>query len=243
MTDLIRHETAGPLTTITINRPDCGNLVSNEMGAEIAGMLERAVATGSRLIVLRGAGDNFCLGRDSAALRAGGPFKTALDMRRGNTEPALAVYGAFRRITVPVLGIVQGRAIGFGCALAGLCDVTIASDDAEFQLPEMEHGIPPCLAMSALLGNVSPKAIMYLVYSTELIDAQRALAMSLVSKVVARRDLEEEAEGFIKKTLARVPAAVPAVKEYMRSAPRMEPQAAADFGSALLAGVLSSGEH
>src|SRR5262249_54808449 len=200
-------------------------------------------ATTSRLIVLRGAGENFCLGRDSAALRAAGPFKTALDMRRGNTEPALAVYGAFRRVTVPVLGIVQGRAIGFGCAPAGLCDVTIVSDDSLYQLPEMDHGIPPCLAMSALLGNVGPKAIMYLVYSTELVDAGRALAMGLVSKVVARADLENEADAFIKKTLARVPTAVPAVKEYMRSAPRMEPQAAADFGSTLLSGVLSSTEH
>ena len=241
MSNYLRCETTGSLTTITLNRPECGNLVSNEMGAELAGMIE--AAAGSQLIVLRGAGDNFCLGRDSAALRAAGPFKTALEMRRGNTEPALAVYGAFRRVKVPVLGIVQGKAIGFGCALAGLCDVTIASDDAQFQLPEMDHGIPPCLAMSALLGNVAPKAIMYLVYSTELIDAARAREMGLVSKVVARRDLEKEAEAFMKKTLARVPAAVPAVKEYMRSAPRMEPQAAADFGSTLLAGVLSSAEH
>jgi enoyl-CoA hydratase len=241
MSDYVRCETTGPLTTITINRADCGNLVSNEMGAEIAGMIDQA--SDSRLIVLRGAGNDFCLGRDSAALRAAGPFKTALDMRRGNTEPALAVYGAFRRTTVPVLGIVQGRAIGFGCALAGLCDVTIASHDAQFQLPEMDHGIPPCLAMSALLGNVTPKGIMYLVYSTEFVDAERALAMGLVSKVVPRGEIEREADAFIKKTLARVPAAVPAVKEYMRSAPRMEPQAAADFGSTLLAGVLSSAAH
>jgi len=241
MSEFVRCETNGALTTIRLNRPDCGNLVSNEMGAEIAAMLDGAAA--SRLIVLRGAGDNFCLGRDAAALRAAGPFRTALDMRRGNTEPALAVYGAFRRTTVPVLGVVQGRAVGFGCALAGLCDVTIASDDAQFQLPEMEHGIPPCLAMSALLGNLAPKAIMYLVYSTELVDAQRALAMGLVSTVVARRDLAKEADAFIAKTLGHVPASVPAVKEYMRSAPRMEPQAAADFGSNLLAGVLSSAEH
>ena len=242
MTDFIRCEIAGALTTITLNRPDCGNLVSNAMGAELAAMIDAAAAT-SRLIVLRGAGADFCLGRDAAALRAAGPFRTALEMRRGNTEPALAVYGAFRRVTVPVLAVVQGRAIGFGCALAALSDVTLASNDSTFQLPEMDHGIPPCLAMSALLDNVAPKAIMHLVYSTEAVDAERALNMGLISKVVTRRKLELEAAAFIKKTLARVPAAVPAVKEYMRSAPRMDPQAAADFGSNLLAGVLSSAEH
>jgi hypothetical protein len=67
--------------------------------------------------------------------------------------------------------------------------------------------------------------------------------MGLVSKIVAPGDLAREADAFIAKTLSRVPAAVPAVKEYMRSAPRMEPQAAADFGSNLLAGVLSSTAH
>ncbi len=241
MSDFVRCETSNGVTTITLTRPDCGNLISNQTGAEIAAMIQGA--TDSRLIVLRGEGEDFCLGRDGAAMRAQGPLKTALDVRRGNTEPALLVYGAFRRTTVPVLGVVQGRAIGFGCALAGLCDVTIASDDSQFQLPEMEHGIPPCLAMSALLGNVTPKGIMYLVYSTEVIDAQRALMMGLVSKIVPRADLAKEADAFIAKTLSRVPAAVPAVKEYMRSAPRMEPQAAADFGSNLLAGVLASTWH
>ena len=241
MSDYVRCEKNGGVTTIRLNRPDCGNLVSNQMGAEIAAMID--AAADSRLIVLRGEGADFCLGRDTAAMRAAGPLKTTLEVRRGNTEPALAVYGAFRRTTVPVLGVVQGRAIGFGCALAALCDVTIASDDSQYQLPEMDHGIPPCLAMSALLGNVTPKGIMYLVYSTESVDAARALTMGLVSKVVPKRELGKEADAFIQKTLSRVPAAVPAVKEYMRSAPRMEPQAAADFGSNLLAGVLSSTAH
>jgi len=241
VSDYVRCEKNGGVTTIRLNRPDCGNLVSNQMGAEIAAMID--AAADSRLIVLRGEGADFCLGRDTAAMRAAGPLKTTLEVRRGNTEPALAVYGAFRRTTVPVLGVVQGRAIGFGCALAALCDVTIASDDSQYQLPEMDHGIPPCLAMSALLGNVTPKGIMYLVYSTESVDAARALTMGLVSKVVPKRELGKEADAFIQKTLSRVPAAVPAVKEYMRSAPRMEPQAAADFGSNLLAGVLSSTAH
>lgn len=240
MSDFVKLERDGRLATITLNRPDIGNLISNEMGAEISGMLE--TCRDATLIVVRGAGKDFCLGRDSAAMRAAGPMKTALDMRRGNTEPALALYAAFRRVPAPVLGVVQGRAVGLGCALAGLCDVTLAADDAQFQLPEMEHGIPPCLAMSALLDRLSPKQIGWLVYSTELVDAQRALTMSLVSKVVPAAKLEDEAKAFIKKTLARKPAAVPAVKEYLKSAPRMDHQAASDFGSNLLANVLASGD-
>lgn len=240
MSDFVRLERQGPLATIILNRPDCGNLISNAMGAEIAGLLH--TCRDATLVVLRGAGKDFCLGRDGAAMRALGPMKTALDMRRGNTEPALALYAAFRRLPAPVLGIVQGRAVGLGCALAGLCDVTLAADDASFQLPEMDHGIPPCLAMSALLDHLAPKQIAWLVYSTDAIDAQRALSVGLVSTLVPAARLEQEAAAFIQKTLGRKPAAVPAVKEYLKSAPRMDHQAASDFGSNLLANVLASGD-
>jgi len=238
VSDFVLCKTDGPVTTITLNRPQDGNAISNEMGAEIVAMLD--AAREARVIVLRGEGADFCLGRDTAALKAAGPLKTAIDVRRGNTEPALALYAAFRRVPAPVIGVVQGGAIGVGCALATLCDVTIAADDSRYQLPEMDHGIPPCLAMSALLGHVPPKAIAYLVYSTETIDAQRALMMGLVSCVVPAARLAAEADAFIKKTVGRNPAAVPAVKEYLKSAPRMDPQAASDFGSNLLAGVISS---
>lgn len=236
----MRLERDGALATLTLTRPDCGNVISNAMGAEISGLLDRC--HDATLLVLRGAGADFCLGRDGAAMRAEAPsLKTALDYRRGNTEPALALYAAFRRLPAPVLGVVQGRAVGLGCALAGLCDITIAADNASFQLPEMDHGIPPCLAMSALLDHLSPKQIAWLVYSTEAIDAQRALAMGLVSTLVPAAQLEQAADAFVKKTLGRKPAAVPAVKEYLKSAPRMDHQAASDFGSNLLANVLASG--
>jgi enoyl-CoA hydratase/carnithine racemase len=112
-----------------------------------------------------------------------------------------------------------------------------------FQLPEMDHGIPPCLAMSALLVHVPVKTIADLVYSTEPIDAARALAVGIVSRVIPARELDQAVEAYIKKMVSRSAASVRAVKEYLRSAPRMDPQGAADFGSNLLAGVLASSAH
>jgi enoyl-CoA hydratase len=231
----------GGVTSITITRGDCGNLISTAMGAEIIAAL--AAAVDGCLVVLRGEGSDFCLGRDMGGGPLRGSAKTALDIRSGNTEPALALMGAIRRSPVPVLGIVQGRAIGLGCGLSAICDITIASDDATFRLPEMGHGIPPCLAMSALIDRVPYKAITRLVYSMQPIDAAEALNFGIVSQVVARDALESTAASLI-ETIAQQPApAVRAVKEFMRSAPRMDPQGAADFGSNLLAGVLSSSAH
>ena len=100
------------------------------------------------------------------------------------------LYGAFRNAKVPIIAVVQGRAVGLGCALAALCDITIASDRARFQLPEMSHRIMPTIAMSALVDRVPRKAATYLVYSTQEIDAQKALTFGLVSNVVPATELD-----------------------------------------------------
>src|SRR3546814_7438077 len=88
--------------------------------------------------------------------------------------PILGVYDAFRRLPVPVLTLVQGRALGFGCAMVGASDVAIAAASARFALPEMKHGIPPTLAISALVPRVAAKTVADLVYSAEEIDASSA---------------------------------------------------------------------
>jgi enoyl-CoA hydratase/carnithine racemase len=236
LNDFVRCETRGAVTTITLNRPDCGNLITNEMGGVIAGMLD--AVTDSHVVVLKGEGADFCLGRDWRPPGGGPP--TALDVRANNTEPALSFYAAFRRLTVPVVGVVRGGAIGLGCALAGLCDVTYASDDSRYQLPEMEHDIPPCLAMSALIPRVPLKPLMHLVYDTQLISADDALRIGIVSKLVPAGELDAATDDFVQRLTTRNRPSVLAVKEYLRSAPRMEPQAAADFGSNLLSNVMSS---
>ncbi len=237
MSDLILREIEGPVVKLTLNRPDVGNLMTNDMGRQLANMI--AAATESHLIVLRGGGRDFCLGRELAPAPPGPP-PTALDVRRGNTEPVLELYGAFRRSPVPVIGVVAGRAVGLGCALAALCDVTVASSNARFQVPEMRHDIPPCMVMYALLDRVPRKALTHLVYSTVEIDAATALSIGLVSRVVPEAKLEAEVDGFVSMLTKRAPAAVKAVKEFLRSAPAMDDQGAMDFASNLLANVLSS---
>jgi enoyl-CoA hydratase len=139
-----------------------------------------------------------------------------------------------------VIGVVQGGAIGFGCALAALCDITIASDIARFQLPEMAHNIMPTLAMSALVDRVPRKALLYLVYSTAEIDAHTALIFGLVSQVVPAGKLSTTVNDLI-ATLKKSPLpAVMAVKEYANSALTMDIRAANDFARNLHATVNSS---
>lgn len=225
MSDGIINEKSGDITTIILDRPEVGNRQTDATWAQLTEMLN-AAAKESRLILFKGAGNDFCLGREAMGQPA--PVLEAYAMRE-RSETIFNLYGAFRNSKAPIIGVVQGRAVGLGCALAALCDITLASDKARFQLPEMAHNIMPTIAMSALIDRVPRKAVTYLVYSTEEIDAHKALSFGLVSNVVPANGLEA-AETALVERLKKTPlAALLAVKEYAGSAFGMSTQAANDF--------------
>lgn len=237
MSDFVICERDGDGTRITINRPDMGGQVSNEMAVEMADMID-AAAKDSKFIIFRSAGDDFCTGRDRAGMPPAPP-KDALEFR-AMSEVVFNFYGAFRRAKVPVIAAVQGRALGFGCAIAAVCDVTIAADNARFALPEMGHNIMPTMAMSSLVDRVGRKGVLYLTYSTEEIDAQTALAYGLVSRVVPLAELDAAVERLVGALNQAPMVAVLAAKEYARHALTMDIDAAIDFARNVHAAVNSS---
>ncbi len=237
MSNEILTERDGEVTHITLNRPDECNCVTTEMAAELSGIIAEAGET-SHFITLRGAGADFCTGRAGMGRKPEGRPE-ALELRHQN-EVVFNCYGAFRKSPAPIVGVVQGQALGFGCALAALCDITIASDAARFQLPEMGHHIMPTMAMSSLVDRVPRKALMYLTYSTAIIGAERALSFGIVSDVVPGEDLESAVEALSAALLKAPRPANRAVKEYARAALGMDLQGAIDFARNLHATVNSS---
>jgi len=232
----------GALLTVTLNRADCGNLVTMEMVDALREALA-GVPREVKLVVLAGAGNDFCKGRDyqSAPESAqGGRAPSALTIRDEMTSPIATLYGALKELAVPTLAVVQGAAYGFGCALSGACDLVVAGERARFRLPEMKRGLPPTLAMTALLDRVSLRGVAHLVYSTAELDARQAQAIGLVSAVHADERLQEEVRSLIDTISLQPVDAVRAVKEYLRVAPAMEPRGRSDFGANLFANVLSS---
>ena len=235
MAEPILKQKEGDVTTIILNRPEAGNRQTDATWAEVTKMLD-AAAQASRVILFKGAGDDFCLGRE--AMGQPSPILEAYGVR-DRSETIFNLYGAFRNAKVPIIGVVQGRAVGLGCALAALCDITIASDRARFQLPEMSHRIMPTIAMSALVDRLPRKAATYLVYSTQEIDAHKALTFGLVSNVVPTGKLDAAVTSLVEHFKKTPLAALLAVKEYARSAFSMSTQAANDFARNLHATVNS----
>ena len=239
MTAGIRFERLGPVLEIVLDRPEAGNAASDAMAGELARILLEETAEKS-VVVLRAAGDDFCVGRDTMG-RPKGDRPEALE-RRHRTEVIFDCYSAFRRAEIPIVGVVRGRALGFGCALAALCDITIAADDATFQIPEMQHRTLPTMVMSALRDRVPRKALAYLVYTTELVPADLAVTYGIVSRVVPAAELDAAVDAAIGAIVAAPHAALRGAKEYLRSAYELSEQGARDFARNLHATVNSSSE-
>ncbi len=237
MSEAVEHREQGAISTITLNRADAGNRLTNAMAAALGAAL--GASAQSRVIVLRGAGADFCLGRDMQPPAPGARVSPA-EILRTDAQPMLALFDALRRCRQPVVAVVRGKAWGIGTVFAALADVTYAATDATFRLGELERGIPPALALSALIDRMPPKAVAHLVYSAEPIAAPAALAAGLVSRVVEPAGLEDAVDEFIARLLSFAPETVLAVKQYLATAPRFSEAEAALYGSSVLANVLSS---
>jgi enoyl-CoA hydratase len=239
MTNSILDQVDGDILHITLNEPETGNAMTNDMAAHLTG-LRGGAAERARFVVLRAAGGDFCVGRSSMG-RQRESRPEALALRRTN-DVVFHCYGAFRRCPLPVIAVVQGKALGFGCSLAAAADVTIAADTATFQLPEFGHNIMPTMAMSALLGRVSEKGLMYITYSTAMLDAARALQLGIVSEVAPAAALDETVQRMCAAMLKAPQPAVLAVKEFARNASAMNIDHAIQYARTLHATVNSSSE-
>lgn len=235
----IEENTGRHFATLRLARGTSGNrLLAQEI--PLVGKAIRAL--GSRrefkLVLVRGDGENFCLGRQPDP--PGKAPTTALGIRAGVTEPILDVYADIRACEIPVIAVVQGKALGFGCAFVAQCDLAIAAEDASFSLPELDHHLPPTLAISAMLHKIPPKRILQMVYTRRPIGAMEALAIGLLSEVAPRNALDDSVERLLVQLLDRNRAALAGIKEYIGAALYADPNGASRLAANLLSCVLSS---
>lgn len=240
MTDGFTITRDDKIIRLTLDRPDKGNMLTLAMAKSIAARI-RDVGSDKLVnaIVIRGAGDDFCKGRDPADAPEGKPT-TALEMRQALIEPILGLYAAIRDSEIPVISGVQGVVNGMGCGVTAMCDITIAADNARFALPEMRANLPPTLAILAHLDRIPAKSLLNMVYSTDSIDAQRAVALGLVSEVVPLAGLDEAVEGLLDKLAGYDREAVVTCKAYLKQGREANYATANDLAGNLLSVVLSS---
>jgi enoyl-CoA hydratase len=240
MSELIASK-KGEVGYLHFNMPGTGNKIAHSLISKITEEL-RAMAQDMSLkaVVISGEGQHFCQGRDAGKKDPGAPVPSAVSLRANMMKPIIGLYQALREIQVPVIAVVQGEAHGFGAALAGSADITIASDDARFSFPELKSNMPPTLAMATVLDRVPLKTLGWLVYTSQVINAHEAQRAGLVSTVTTRDALERVRDEVIATLVSKDREALVGVKQFLATTQNTSFEQAAAFGTNLLAGILSS---
>ncbi len=220
----------GHLATITYNRPDALNAIDADMRRDLNDAFSRFRDDEDAWVaIVTGSGRAFCAGADlyHGAGSIGEFAGTFWE------KPTLNSFESGWEIFKPVIAAVNGYCLGYGLTLASWCDFVVASDRAEFGLPEVNLGVPAIVASIRLPQRLNWADAMELLLTGERITAERAHAMGLVWRVVPHDALLEEANALAGRLLRGAPLAQRAMKEMAMRTRHMATLEAIRFGETM----------
>jgi methylglutaconyl-CoA hydratase len=221
----LKAERRGPVLDLRLFRPQVKNAFNPDLIRELRQAVEEAGADPSlRVLTLRGEGGTFCSGGDLNWMKASLAFTP-----EENRRDAQALYDLFEtldRCRLPVVGVVEGYALGGGVGLVSVCDYVLALHGARFSLSEVRVGLVPACIGPFVLRKIGPSQARALFLSSERFDTDRALAIGLVHEVASDAAALESALARITESLLSAsPNALAVAKDFLRSLGRLEPGA------------------
>lgn len=205
---------ADGVATITLNRPEKRNaLNSDTVEALKAALAVTETDDAVRVVLLRGAGSDFCSGADLAELAMiaeMGEEESLDDARRLG-----ALFTHLRNHPKPVIAAVQGRALAGGAGLATACDLVLAADDAQMGYPEVHLGFVAAMVMTILRRKVGESIAFELVTCGDRIDAARCAELGLVNRVFPTEDFDTAVVDFAVELARRPTSAVQLSKKLL----------------------------
>ena len=209
----------GSICVLTLNRPDRLNALTVEVAKDFKAAVEDALARGARVVVITGAGRAFSAGGDLREMQeiAGreGRIEAFFDEPlRVLNESILLI----RETPVPFIAAVNGVASGGGCNLALACDLVIAAESAKFNQAFIKIGlVPDCGGTFILPRLVGWKKAAELMFTAELITAQRAAEMGMINSVAADGELMSQVMAMAEKLANAPTAAIGCIKQLMNA--------------------------
>ncbi|MFO8057620.1 MAG: enoyl-CoA hydratase-related protein [bacterium] len=213
--DLVLLEVEEYIGTVTINRPKQMNALNTDLLYRLREvLLECGRREDVKVIIITGAGEkSFVAGADIAEMKEMTPRDGMLFAETGQS-----VFSLIEQIPKPVLAAVNGYALGGGTELAIACDITLASEKARFGTPEVNLGVFPAFGgtqrLTRLLGKARAKEI---IFSGEMFDATRALAIGLINRVCPPEELMEETRNLARTIMSKGPVALELAKKSIES--------------------------
>ncbi|MBI3965373.1 MAG: enoyl-CoA hydratase [Chloroflexi bacterium] len=212
--DDLLYEKADGIATITLNRPHRMNALTPAMMANALEALDDAANDESvRVVVLTGAGRTFCGGADLSALRGNSEASVVERLKADVTVPPSLVR-AIRALDKPVIGAINGAAVGGGCDLALVCDLRIVSEDAKFGEVYAKIGLVPGAGAAYLLPRLVGLAkACELILTGDVIDARTAERIGLANQLVSREEFPGAVQTMARKLADGPPIALSLAKQ------------------------------
>ena len=192
---MIEYAATAGVARITLNRPAKRNAITSEMMSALRDALKRAADDATvRVLLIRGAGKDFCAGLDlSEVLKSAENADVSLASARRLGD----LYIAMRRHPKPIIAAVQGRALGGGAGIATASDLILAAESAQFGYPEVKLGFIPAIVATMLRRAVNERQAMELALTGEPLNASRAYAIGLINRVYPDAEFDTEVERYV----------------------------------------------
>jgi methylglutaconyl-CoA hydratase len=198
--------------TLELDRPDKRNALNASLVDALHTALERAdLDADVRVVVLCGAGKDFCAGADLEELLA------SADLSLVQNEAAALRLGTLflrmRSLPKPIVAVVRGRALAGGAGLVTACDLSVAGAGAQLGYPEIQRGFVPAMVMTLLRHATGEKIALDLVLTGRLLGAAEAHAAGLLGRVVPDEELDREVAALVAALAAAGPSALALTKQ------------------------------
>ncbi|MDT4894991.1 MAG: hypothetical protein QOH25_68 [Acidobacteriota bacterium] len=193
---VVIYAVEGTVALLTLNRPEKRNALDDALINGLKESLREADQNEAvRVVVITGAGADFCSGADLAALQK--ISESSVTENLEDAQSLMELLALIRRVRVPVVAAVRGRALAGGCGLATACDLVLAARSARFGYPEVKIGFVPAMVMAILRRNVSEKRAFELITRGAEISADEAERVGLVNHVFDDEQFELEVENYL----------------------------------------------
>ena len=226
---------------VTLNRPDIRNAFNDEVIIELCNLFQAIKDDDQvRVVVLTGAGTAFCAGADLNWMQKVADYDKEENVM--DAEHLVDMLEFIDTCPKPVIGRINGPAMGGGCGVVAACDIAIASFDAKFAFTEVKLGLVPAVISPYVIRKIGIGPTRELFLTGERFDAHRAKEIGLVNAVAPPEALDSFVEAKIKLLLTSGPKAMAEVKKLVRKVPHVDPKDLRKYTAELIASLRVSEE-
>jgi methylglutaconyl-CoA hydratase len=237
----IKYEKDGRIGRVTFNRPEIHNAFNGTVITEMTDVFAQIANDDDlRVVLLTGEGKSFCAGADLNWMR--GVIKQSFEQNLAESNALAELFYAIYTCRRPVIGRINGAAIGGGTGFVAVCDIAIAARSAKFSFSEVKIGVVPACIGPYVAKKMGEGKARELFITGERMNGDRAYEVGLVNQVVDDDQLDAAVEKLTKSVLSSGPEAVAMAKRLVSAVPGMTPEEFKPYTAEMIAKLRISDE-